>query len=306
MIEVRIVRIDRDFAAVCRGGKGAPWQRFTGSCWNRHRTYYEALRSQALAPLWPNTPPERLFEQRWRPACLKLTAGAWPRPAPRDLVEATIADAQRRCIDALARGDHDVAGLGSVEHVRPAPPWLPPGGFDVYVGFGFGVAPASSLLVEGRPAIALHFEHSQCRRELLQTMVAHEFGHCARAAALDLSLSPAELTLAEMVAYEGTATCFADAVLGEDTLAPMMTESDRRWHEQHEQAVRDAFARERDASGMATALRWFAAGGRPSGYWLGARMCAAWLAKEGKSLARLLAAPAGQLLTATDDLPGGG
>lgn len=288
---MRTVRIDRDFAAVCRGGRGSPWQRFVDRCGHRHRAYYEELHRQVLRPLWPSVEPAQLFERTWRAACLKLASGAWPVSprAGQGALEAAIASAHERCLAALGATDAGAAAT---------PPWLSDSGFDVYVGFGFGAAPATSLLVGGRPAIALHFEHPQCRPELLETLVTHEFAHCARSAALGLPLSPAELGLADMIAYEGTAARFADAVLGLDTLGQMMSADDRRWHEENEAAVRAAFQAERDGKGMRVALRWFSAGGRPSGYWLGARLCDAW---RGGTLADLLAAPTAELTGWSDE-----
>lgn len=281
---MRVVRTDCDFAAACRGGRGSAWQRFRVGCWNRHHAYYEALVAQQVCHVWPGEALPGLFERGWRPACLKLAQGIGDRIATAALA------AHARCVAALGHGEETQGDLD----------------FDVYLGFGFHVAPASSLIVGGRPAIALHVEHPRCRAESTPTLVAHEFAHCARAATLALPLSPAELPLGEMLAYEGTAALFADAVLGADTLGQMMPPGEREWHEAHADAVIAAARAEWDRRGRATAMRWFGVGARPSGYWVGERLCRGRLdARAGRmagpgNLRALLSLPARELFPAAE------
>ncbi len=156
---------------------------------------------------------------------------------------------------------------------------------DLYLGTLFGMAPAATIAVGGRPTIALGLEHfdpaawpADPPRILyapaeVANMIPHEAAHAARMHALGLPLSPRLLTLAEMLLLEGTALLFTDALLGRETLPGFMPAADIARHRAVLPHLAAAVAPDLNLTGPQVFTRYFSAGSPVNGYFLGLELC---------------------------------
>ncbi len=178
---------------------------------------------------------------------------------------------------------------------------------DVYLATLFFVAPAATISVGGRPAIALGLERFSpapppgprywYRPDEVEEMLPHEAAHAVRMEALGLPPSPQGLSLLDMVMLEGTALLFTDLLLGRETLATFMDPARLSWHRAHDAAVLAAAAREFGTGGMAAFTRYFAVDAPISGYWVVYSLCRRFLERYGTSAMReLLCMPSAEIL----------
>jgi hypothetical protein len=156
---------------------------------------------------------------------------------------------------------------------------------DLYVGPLFGIAPAATIAVGGRPAVAVGADRfypaadrTQYPRRFyhpdeLAEMVPHEAAHAARMEALALPPTPRLLTLLEMAMLEGTALLCADSLLGRRTLPSFLPEAQIAWHERHRPQVLREAEQQWESGGMAAFVRWFGEAAPVSGYWVGYDLC---------------------------------
>jgi hypothetical protein len=194
-----------------------------------------------------------------------------------------------------------------LEFVTPRLTWTPP---NIYVGTLLFTAPAATLSVLGRPAIALGVERFQpgpvqapgeekywySPAELVE-IIPHEAAHVARMQALKLPATPRQLSLLDMVMLEGTALTFTDLLLGRTTLATFMAPEQLAWHQANDGAIRAAVAQDFTREGMEVFLKYFSAEAPVSGYWVGYSLCAEWLRKHGTDqIGRLVALPSSEIL----------
>lgn len=179
---------------------------------------------------------------------------------------------------------------------------------DLYLGTLFFTAPAATLSVNGRPAIALGLErfHPAPPRggpktwyhptEMVE-MVPHEAAHAARMQVLGLPPTPRLLSLLEMVMLEGTALTFTDMLIGRVTLATFMPAEQLRWHQEHDAAVRAAAAAEFHTGGMPAFLKYFSGSSPVNGYYVGYSLCREYLDRFGpESMRELVALPSAEIL----------
>jgi hypothetical protein len=196
----------------------------------------------------------------------------------------------QRLLEATARiaASHDLAADVAALLARSTPllPGPPP---RVYVAPLFFLAPAATVSVGGRPAMAIAPERfaphplppepvkfTYAPAELVE-MVPHEACHVARMEALGLPPTPRALSLLEMVMLEGTALVFADQITGRTTLRTFLPQERMAWHEAHDDAVIAHAVREFDQAGMPVFLRYFAADSPVSGYYVGYSLCRKYL-----------------------------
>ena len=177
----------------------------------------------------------------------------------------------------------------------------------VYLATLFFVAPAATVSVGGRPAIALGLERFSpapppgpkywYHPDDVEEMLPHEAAHVARMEALGLPAPPRALSLLDMVMLEGTALLFTDLLLGRETLATFMDPARLAWHRAHDGEAVAAAAREFDARGMAVFTRYFAVDAPVSGYWVGYSLCRRYLDRYGTAALRaLLCMPSAEIL----------
>jgi hypothetical protein len=196
-----------------------------------------------------------------------------------------------------------------LEVVAPRLTWTLP---NIYVGTLLYTAPAATLSVLGRPAIALGVERFQpgtptspapgqtkywyAPAEIAE-MIPHEAAHVARMQALELSASPRKLSLLDMVMLEGTALTFTDLLVGRPTLATFMPPQQLAWHQANDAAIREAVAQEYAREGMEVFTKYFTTGAPVSGYWVGYSLCAEWLRRHGTDqIGRLVGLPSAEIL----------
>ncbi|HEY3365638.1 MAG TPA: DUF2268 domain-containing putative Zn-dependent protease [Symbiobacteriaceae bacterium] len=223
-----------------------------------------------------------------------------------------LSGAVERMAPSLRQALASAPGFGleaQVGHILQAIRLLLPGDEpDLYLGTLFFMAPAATLSVNGRPAIALGLERFHPAppssgqkfwyhpREVVE-MVPHEAAHAARMQVLGLPPTPRLLTLLEMVMLEGTALTFTDLYLGRMTLATFMDSERLNWHQQHDAAVRAHAAADFAASGMPAFLKYFSAHSPVSGYYVGYSLCREYLDRFGAdSVRELVALPSVQIL----------
>ncbi len=189
--------------------------------------------------------------------------------------------------------------------VAPLLPGAPP---DLYLGTLLFTAPAATISVGGRPALALGLERFHptapagepkffYRPQEAEEMVPHEAAHAARMQALGLPPTPRRLSLLDMVMLEGTALTFADLLLGRETLATFMPKGQLQWHRHHDREVRAAAAADFGRSGMDAFHRYFGVNSPVSGYYVGYSLCSEFLQRFGPgSIRSLIAMPSQQIL----------
>lgn len=187
-------------------------------------------------------------------------------------------------------------------------PLLPGPRPDIYLGTLFFTAPAATLAINGRPAIALGLERfhpsppAATPRQLYHPaesaeMIPHEAAHCARMKVLGLPPTPQELSLLEMVMLEGTALIFTDLLLHKQTLATFMPAEQLAWHEAHEAEVRQAATADLGMSGMEPFFKYFSTDSPISGYYVGYSLCREFLRRFGpESMPLLIAMPSAEIL----------
>lgn len=187
-------------------------------------------------------------------------------------------------------------------------PYLPGRLPDLYLGSLFFMAPAATLSIRGRPALALGLERFTpnppaagekfwYHPDEVAEMLPHEAAHAVRMEALSLPPSPQRLSLLEMVLLEGTALLFTDLLLGKETLATFMPAEQLNWHSANDQLVLSAIWPDLGRGGMEVFTRYFAAGSQISGYYAGYSLCRKYLERYGAgSMAELLCLPSYEVL----------
>jgi uncharacterized protein YjaZ len=203
--------------------------------------------------------------------------------------------------------------------LEQAAPWLPGTSPNLYLGTLLYMAPAATLSVLGRPAIALGLERFHLTPPAGQTerfwyhpaevaeMIPHEAAHVARMQALALPPTPRRLTLLDMVMLEGTALTFTDLLLGRETLATFLPAHRLAWHKANDSLVRDAAAADFQTGGMAAFHRYFSPHSPVSGYYVGYSLCREYLDRCGNgAILRLIGLPSATILAELGygDLPG--
>lgn len=193
--------------------------------------------------------------------------------------EAGAALRQAAALDLTERASHL---LGHVAEHLPGPEP------DLYVGPLFGIAPAATIAVGGRPAIAIgadlfhplanrqQFPRQAYHPDELEEMIPHEAAHVVRMESLSLPPTPRDLSLLDMVMLEGTALTFSDLLLGRRTLATFLDPHTLHLHEQRQPQILAAASQEWECAGMPAFLRWFGVGSFPSGYYVGEALCQAY------------------------------
>lgn len=192
-----------------------------------------------------------------------------------------------------------------LEAIRPYLPGRVP---DLYLGTLFFLAPAATLSVGGRPAIALGLERFSpnppptgekywYHPDEAVEMLPHEAAHAVRMEALGLPPSPRRLSLLDMAMLEGTALLFTDLLLGKETLATFMPAERLAWHKAHDQEVLAAIWPNLGLGGMELFTRYFGAGAPVSGYYAGYSLCRKYIDRYGAgSMAELLIMPSLEVL----------
>lgn len=181
---------------------------------------------------------------------------------------------------------------------------------DLYLGTLFGMAPAATIGVQGRPAIALgleRFDPLASREppprtffapEELADMVPHEAAHAIRMQALTLPPSPRVLPLAEMLLLEGTALLFTDALLGRETLPGFMPAADLARHQAMAPHLARLVAPDLDRAGPDVFARYFSPAAPVSGYYVGLELCRRYCQATGIHPADLVTVPTRTVLGA--------
>ncbi len=277
---MRITPVYRDLLLSLRAAElGSPlWPAFCHMAYLPHRTYFDGL---------VETYGTLITGQGGLPGLVTRLAPALSRalrPAPAYRMEERV-----RAI------------LARIEPLLPGP--LP----RVYLATLFFAAPAATVAVEGRPAVALGLERFSPSPppgprygyppEGVEEMLPHEAAHVARMEALGLPPSPRYLSLLDMVMLEGTALHFTDLLLGRETLATFMSPERLAWHRAHDAEAIAAAAREFPAAGLAVFVRYFAADAPISGYWVGYSLCRRYLERHGAGAIReMLCLPSAEIL----------
>jgi len=192
-----------------------------------------------------------------------------------------------------------------LEAIRPLLPGPPP---DLYLGTLFFMAPAATLSVGGRPAIALGMERFSpspppapqkfwYHPDEAALILPHEAAHAARMQALGLPPTPRRLSLLDMVMLEGTALLFTDLLLGKESLATFMPAGRLAWHKANDGQVVAAAALEFADEGMGVFTRYFAPEAPVSGYYVGYSLCRRFIDRYGPGAMReLLTLPSAEIL----------
>ncbi len=192
-----------------------------------------------------------------------------------------------------------------LEAIRPHLPGRLP---DLCLGTLFFIAPAATLSIRGRPAIALGLERFSpmppstgekfwYHPDEVVEMLPHEAAHAVRMEALGLPPTPQRLCLLDMVLLEGTALLFTDLLLGRETLGTFMNRDQLAWHKAHDTDVVNAAARDFGATGMAVFRRYFGADAPVSGYYTGLSLCRRYLERYGDgAMQELLLLPSTEVL----------
>lgn len=181
---------------------------------------------------------------------------------------------------------------------------LPP----VYLATLFFMAPAATLSVNGRPAIALGLERFSpspppgepkfwYHPDEVEEMLPHEAAHAVRMEALGLPPTPRQLSLLDMVMLEGTALLFTDLLLGRESLATFMPADRLAWHRANDGAVTAAAMRDLHKTGMPVFSRYFSMHAPISGYWVGYSLCRRYIERFGPgAMGELLRQPSAEIL----------
>jgi len=285
MAEIALYRdVLRALSAVPEGQSA--WPGFLEHVFYAHRAYFEGLvATYGQEPFDPGGIPGTLDRQ-----AVALVRALAPAPSYGMEAEAS------RLLDRVS-------------------PLLPGTRPNLYLAVLFFIAPAATLSVLGRPAIALGLErftptppaggpkfwyHPSEAAE----MVPHEAAHVARMQVLKLPPSPRHLTLLDMMMLEGTALTFTDQLLGRQTLATFMPSDQLAWHEAHQGQVWQAVQPELGRTGMDVFTQYFGANAPVSGYFAGYGLCREYLRRFGQHCMReLVAMPSLEILRR---LAGGG
>lgn len=187
-------------------------------------------------------------------------------------------------------------------------PYLPGRVPDLYLGTLFFMAPAATLSIGGRPAIALGLERFSAQAQAggerylyhpdeVVEMLPHEAAHAVRMEALSLPPTPQRLSLLDMAMLEGTALLFTDLLLGKETLATFMPAEQLAWHKANDAQVVAQVAREFPATGMEVFAHYFGAEAPVSGYYAGYSLCRRYLDRYGPAaMGELLMLPSFEIL----------
>lgn len=251
--------------------EGAPvWPDFEAAVYLPHRAYFEGL---------GHTYGPEVFGPGGLPAAVErqaphLRLALSPAPAYR------MEERAQQLLDAVA----------------PLLPGNPP---NLYLATLLFLAPAATLSILGRPAIALGLERFHptpppggakywYHPDEVVEMIPHEAAHAARMQVLDLPPSPRRLSLLDMVMLEGTALLFTDLLLGRMTLATFMPLEQLAWHQAHDAQVRAVTADAFQTGGMEAFLRFFTPSAPVSGYYVGYSLCREYLERYGNHAIREL------------------
>lgn len=242
---------------------------------------------------------------RLSPASRRLLAGLEETYGPEPFGPGGVWGALARCgpalAGALAPACQPAAGY-DLDAFAPrlldrAMSLLPGPAPDLYLGTLLFLAPAATLSIGGKPAIALGLERfhpspppgeprSLFRPGEAEEMIPHEAAHAVRMRALSLPPTPRLLSLLEMVMLEGTALLFTDLLLGRQTLATFLPRHRLEWHEANERAVRAAAAAEFDRTGMEIFQKYFTPVAPVSGYFVGYSLCREFIGRHGTQAMR--------------------
>lgn len=276
-----LIPVYQDVLRVLRATpQGSPvWPAFEAEVFLPHRAYFEGL-GQTYGP--------EIFSPDGLPGTVERLAPylrASLEPAPAYGME----EQAQRLLD----------------EVTALLPGTPP---NLYLATLFYLAPAATISVLGRPAIALGLERFHpapppgepkvwYRPDEIVEMIPHEAAHAARMQVLDLPPTPRLLSLLDMVMLEGTALLFTDLLLGRTTLATFMPAAHLAWHQANDQYVRSLAAAAFDATGMDVFRRFFAPSAPISGYYVGYSLCREYIERYGpQSIRELLALPSKEIL----------
>jgi hypothetical protein len=192
-----------------------------------------------------------------------------------------------------------------MEALRPHLPGRMP---ELYLGTLFFIAPAATLSVGGRPAIALGLErftpHPPSGGEKywyhpdeVVEMLPHEAAHAVRMEALGLAPTPRRLSLLDMALLEGTALLFTDLLLGKETLATFLPAAQLADHKRRDAEVLQAIAPHFGEGGMGVFLHYFGGRAPVSGYYAGYSLCRKYIERYGaESMRELLLLPSQEVL----------
>lgn len=192
-----------------------------------------------------------------------------------------------------------------LDSVTPLLPGTPP---NLYLAILFYIAPAATLSVLGRPAIALGLERFSpapppgepkywYRPDEIIEMIPHEAAHAARMQALQLPPTPRLLTLLDMVMLEGTALLFTDLLLGRTTLATFMPAAHLAWHQANDRHVCAVAAAAFSSRGLEAFQRFFSPDAPVSGYYVGYSLCREYLERYGAhSIRELISLPSQEII----------
>lgn len=282
VVAVAIIPLYRDILhtlSACPEGHSV-WPVFEEQVYDPHRAYFEGL-------------VETYGEEVFGPGGL---SGALERAAP--ALRQALAPAPAYGIEREAQS--------LLEAVSPMLPGSPP---NIYLGTLLFIAPAATLSVLGRPAIALGLERFHPSPPAggskywyhpaeLPEMIPHEAAHAARMQVLKLPPTPRRLTLLDMIMLEGTALTFTDQLVHRQTLATFMDPQRLAWHQAHDGYVRARAAMEFGTHGMEAFLKYFAADSPVSGYYVGYSLCREYLDRFGAGAMReLIAMPSAQIIS---------
>ncbi len=262
------------------------WPAFSRSCYNRHRAYFDGL-------------TETYGEDVLGPGGLRRA------------VETTVQPLRQSIQILLAEGgEPELAVQTLLDHCLPLLPGIDP---TVYLGTLFFLAPAATLSVGGRPAIAIGLERFTAgdpppppagypgrffyRLSELEEMVPHEACHVARMEALHLPPTPRKLSLKEMLLLEGTALVFTDRLVGRQTLRTFMPDEVWERHQSQDGEMRRLAAADLDLTGMPAFARYFTPLAPVSGYYVGYSLCREYLERFGEgALQELVTLPSDIIL----------
>lgn len=184
---------------------------------------------------------------------------------------------------------------------------------DCYLGTLLFTGPAATVGLGGAPVIVVGMERFTAQPPVggpkqfyhaaeLAEMIPHEAAHVARGQALQLAMSPRNLSLLEMCMLEGTALHFADSLVGRQTLATFMPAERIAWHEANREPIRQWVRGQWRESGFPTFRRYFGSEADLSGYWIGYDLCRRYLEACGPdSLGSLITMPSAAVLARLGD-----
>jgi hypothetical protein len=276
-----IIPLYRDLQrALAETQHGQPvWPRFEAGVYLPHRAYFEGLADTYGRELYGPTGLQGTIEM----------ASPMLRQALAPAATYGMEERAQRLMDVTA-------------------PLLPGSQPNLYLGTLLFMAPAATISVLKRPAMALGLERFHpnppatgekylYHPDEVAEMIPHEAAHAARMQVLNLPPTPRQLSLLEMIMLEGTALTFTDLLLGKQTLSTFMPPERMAWHEANEQQVRATAAAEFGATGMEPFMKYFAQHSPVSGYYAGYSYCREYLQRYGAGAIRdLISLPSGEIL----------